>query len=529
MTAILIGLVLLVLLIACANVANLLLAAAVGRRQEAAIKLAIGAPRGRLIREFLGESILLCAISGVLGYALALAVAARFSDFSVVFPMVGALAFSVKLHFGGAVLGSTLALILVASLATGLAPAFYASAPSLSKMLGGELAVGGTRKHAWRNALVIIQVAVCTFVLVGMGLAQRDLYNLRNADLGFSSRRLMAVNVYLRAENYDEPRGKLFYNTLRQTTAALPGVQSVTLAQNLPLFGSGGPVPVQIAGEPKPTFVNRTIVDDAYFSTLGLRLLSGRAFGASDREGAPLAVIINRKMADTFWPGKDAVGRIITADKPARTFTIVGVAANSKYEDIDEATKPFMYFALRQNYSQEIYVMARTARDPKVFLPEFRKALRGLGLRIMIEPISFDQWIDLDLFGQRVAAGGVAILSSLALILAVIGLAGAVSYSVGERKKELGIRVALGASPWQLLRMVLRQTALVVGAGVVVGISLGMAGSVALRSELYQIGAVEWIVLIPVGLAMLALSLVIAYVSARPWLSTDPMEAVRHA
>jgi ABC-type antimicrobial peptide transport system permease subunit len=173
--------------------------------------------------------------------------------------------------------------------------------------------------------------------------------------------------------------------------------------------------------------------------------------------------------------------------------------------------------------------MARTARDPKVFLPEFRKALRGLGLRIMIEPISFDQWIDLDLFGQRVAAGGVAILSSLALILAVIGLAGAVSYSVGERKKELGIRVALGASPWQLLRMVLRQTALVVGAGVVVGISLGMAGSVALRSELYQIGAVEWIVLIPVGLAMLALSLVIAYVSARPWLSTDPMEAVRHA
>ncbi len=528
LTAVLMALVLLVLLIACANVANLLLAAAVGRRQEAAIKLAIGAPRGRLIGEFLAESVALCALSGALGYAIAAVVAARFSDFTYVFPMWGAFSFGINLHLDGAVLGFTLALIGIASLATGLAPALYASSPALAQVLGGEIAVGGTRKNVRRNALLIVQVAVCTLVLIGMGLCQRDLYNQRHADFGFSARNLMAVNVYMQGEGYSETRGKEFYNTLRRTVSALPGVQSVALADNLPLLGSGM-VPVQTADGVKTASVGHIVVDGAYFATIGLPVLSGRAFDAGDRENGPAVTVINRKMADLFWPGKDALGKTVMAGKPARRFTVVGIAANSKYDGIDEPLQPFMYYPLSQNYSVAVNVIARTRNDPKLWTASFRKAMRGLGLKIMVDPITFDEWMNLDLFGERMAALGVGILSGLGLLLAMIGLLGAVSYSVGERKKEFGIRVALGARPGQLLGMVLRQTAMVAGAGIAVGLLLGIAVTVALRSQFYRVGAIEWTVLLPVSMAMMALSLAMAYLSARPWLKVDPMEAVRHA
>ena len=528
-SSILIALVLLVLLIACANVANLLLAAAVGRRQEAAIKLAIGATRGRLIREFLGESVLLCTVSGALGYAMAAAVAARFADFTVVFPLWGAFSFGVNLKFGGAVLGFTLALIAIAGLATGFAPALYASSPALAQMMGGESAVGGTRKSGWRNALVIIQVAVCTFVLVGMGLGQRNLYNLRHANLGFSARKLIAVSVFLRAEGYDtEARGKEFYNTLRGTVSGLHGVQSVTLASDLPLLGSSA-IPVQAPDGAKVTTINHIVVDGAYFATIGLPLLAGRAFDSSDRENRPAVAVINHKMAETFWPGQSALGKTFIADKPPRPFTVVGIAADSKYDDIDEPLAPFMYCALSQNYGAQVDVLARTGGDPKLWVAPLAQSLRGLGLKVMIEPVTFDGWMNLVTFGERIAAIGVAILSGLALLLAAIGLLGAISYSVGERKKELGIRIALGARPAQLLKMVLRQTALVTGAGILFGILLGIAATAVLQSELYRIGVMEWTVLLPVASGMLALSLLVAYFAAMPWLLIDPMEAVRHA
>jgi putative ABC transport system permease protein len=527
MPGLLVAMTVLVLLIACANVANLLLAAAVGRRQEAAIKLAIGAPRGRLIREFLGESLLLCAISGVIGYAMAAAVIARFADFTMVLPMWGVFSFGLNLHLDGPVLCFSLALVAIASLVTGLAPALYASSPALSQILGGEIAVGGTRKSFRRNALVIVQVAICTLVLVGTGLCQRSLYNLRRADLGFSARNLMAVNVFARAEGYEEPaRGKEFYNNLRRTVSALPGVQSVTLTTDLPLLGSGI-IPVQLSDNAKPVPVGHIVVDNAYFATIGLPILAGRAFDASDQEKGPPVAVINRKMAEMFWPGKSAVGRTVMVEKPARQIRVVGVAANSKYDDIDEAQQPFLYYSLNQNYRESINVLARTRGDPKLWLAAFRKTLHDLGLKIMIDPIAFETWVNLNLFGERMTAIGVAIFSALGLLLAMIGLLGAVSYSVGERKKELGIRVALGARPGQLLAMVLRQTATVAGGGIVIGLLLGIGATIALESQLYRIGPVEWTVLLPVSAAMMALAM--AYLSARRWLKVDPMEAVRHA
>jgi predicted permease len=527
-TGVLVALMLLVLSIACANVANLLLAAAVGRRHEAAIKLAIGAPRGRLIRGFLMEGAALCVVSGALGYAIAAAVAAQFTALKVTLPMFGAVSTGLNLRFDGVVLALALVLVAIASLATGVAPALYASSPALAQMLGGEIVVGGTRRNARRNALVIVQIAVCTLALVGMGLGQRNLYNLRHTDLGFSARNLMAVTVFLRGEGYDEARGKPFLNTLRATTAAMPGVQSVTLASGLPLLGSSV-VDLQMPGKPEPMHVGHTVVDSAYFTTIRLPILAGRAFDRSDGESAPPVAIVNRKLAETLWPGKSAVGQTLMAGKPARPCIVVGVAADSKYEALDEPRSPFLYYPLSQHYDLSVTVIARTSGDPKLRVAAFRQAMRGLGLKIAIDPVTFDQWVDLDLFFERIAAASAGILSALGLLLAMIGLLGAVSYSVGERKKELGIRVALGARQGQLLAMVLRQTAIIAGAGIAIGALLGVGATALLQSQLYRMSAVEWTVLLPVSAAMMTICLVMAYISARPWLKVDPMEAVRHA
>jgi predicted permease len=526
-SAVLLGLVLLVLLIACANVANLLLAMAVGRRREAAIKMALGAQRGRLIREFLMESAMLCAAGGVLGYAIAEAAAARFSNLQMTLPMWGTYAFGLNLHLDWRVAGGTAALVLIAILATGLAPALYASSPQLALMLSGEVAVGGTRKNARRNALVIVQVAVCTLVLVGMGLCERSLYNLRHVDVGFSERNLIADQLYTKNEGFDEARGKELYGEIRRAAMALPGVQAVTLASELPLLG-GAQVPVQVPDSDKKVQVGRAVVDGDYFSTFGFRLLGGRTFDSRDREKSPEIIVINHKMAEMFWPGQDPVGRSMMAEEPPRKVTVVGVVGDGKYGDLDEEPRPFLYYALTQHYQESINVIARTKGDPKLWSEPLAKAMHGVGFQAPVQPATYEAWMNLTLLPQRITAAVVAALSGIGLALAIVGLAAAISYSVSERRKELGIRVALGARPWQLLRMILRQTGVVAGVGVAAGIGLGVGGTAALRSQLFGISPVEWTVLVPVGAGVLGVALAVAYVSARPWIKVDAMEAVRH-
>ncbi len=362
MSAILIAFVLLVLLIACANAANLLLAVAVGRRQETVIKLALGAPRGRLIREFLVESTMLCALSGVLGSAVAAFAITRYSDFTVVFPMFGAIPFGLNLRLDLTVITFTLVLIAIASVATGLAPALYASSPLFAQMLMDETVVGGTRRERRRNTLAIIQVAVCTLVLIGMGLCQRNLYNLRHADPGFDARNLVAASAYLEAEGYSEVRGKEFYKTLHQTVAALPGVESASIAFDLPLLGSSE-TKVQSPNLTKPLSVSHTVVDVDYFSTLGIKLLAGRTFNSIDREGSPDVAVINHKLAGMLWPLQDPhKSRVILTGEPARKFMIVGVVADGKYLDLSEASaRPFLYYAPQPELSRR---SQRYCQDP---------------------------------------------------------------------------------------------------------------------------------------------------------------------
>ena len=523
---ILLGVVLLVLLIACANVANLLLAVAVGRRQEAAIKLALGAPRGRLIREFLRESAILCLVSAVAGFAIAAIGIARFANFTITLPIVGEYSFGIVLKLDATVAAFTSALMLIAILATGIAPALYASSPAVSQILSGELVVGGTRKNLRRNILVIVQVAVCTLVLVGMGLCERNLYNMRHIDPGFSARNLLAIGVYPTIDNPTEAQGREVQANVRRTVAALPGVVAASLSRDLPLVGSSQ-VSMQFPDGNK-VLISHNIVDADYFSTLGIRVLAGRVFDSRDHEKSPDAIVINRKMADQFWPSRDPVGQIVTVGEPGRKAIVVGIVADGKYEDLDEPPRPFFYYALSQHYQAGVNLIVRTTGDPRRWIDPLNKAGRALGLVSLAPPSTFDGWMDLTLFGERYSAGFAAGLSGLGLLLAVIGLFGAISYSVSERKKELGIRVALGAGKAQLLTMILRQTLVIAGSGVVAGLLSGVGVTILVRSQFYNIAPVEWSVLVPVGVAMLAVSLLVAFLSARPWIAINPMDAVRH-
>ena len=375
-------------------------------------------------------------------------------------PDVGAFSFGINLRLDATVVAFTIALMLIAILATGLAPGLYASSPDLAQVLSGEIVVGGTRKRVRRNALVIVQVAVCTLVLVGMGLCQRNLYNLRHVDPGFSARNLVAVMVY----------PKLMDNPTEAQARGVPGNSAhgrspPCLAWNrfrwrrMCRCSAVIQIPVQFPENGNKIPIAHTVVDADYFATLGIRVLAGRAFNSRDREGTPDAIVINRKMAELFWPGRDPVGTLrdrwrsraqehLWWESSRTASTRISTSPRAR-----SSTTP-----LSQHYQAAVNVIARTKGDPRLWVEPLAQSLRGLGLQALAPPATFDNWMNLTLLAERITAGCVAALSGLGLLLAIIGLFGAISYSVSERKKELGIRVALGAQPWQLLEMVLRQT-----------------------------------------------------------------------
>ncbi|MDQ1470223.1 MAG: hypothetical protein QOJ99_1703, partial [Bryobacterales bacterium] len=430
--------------------------------------------------------------------------------------MFGAYSFGLNLRLDFTVLALTVALMLTAILAAGLAPALYASSPGVAQILSGEIVVGGTGKGARRNALVMVQVAVCTLVLMGLGLCQRNLYNLRHADMGFTARNLVAMTAYLASEGYSEAQGRQAYRNFRRAVSALPGVESVSLARDLPLQG-GSEISVNLPGGKKISILH-TVVDADYFGTFGIPVFKGRVFNSSDQENGPETAVINRRMAETFWPGQDPLGKQLLTGETSRKVTVVGVVADGKYEDLEEQRRLFLYLALSQHYQGGIQVIARTGGDPRGWVEQFDRAIRAQGLKTPVRPATFENWLHLSLLPQRMAAGIVAALSGLGLLLASMGLAGAVAYSVSQRRRELGIRVALGARSGQLVRMVLRQVLLIAATGVAAGLLLGTGASVVLRSQFYRIGIVEWTVLIPVSGLVLAVSLVVAWFSARPWI-----------
>jgi predicted permease len=523
-------LVLLVVLVACANVANLLLALAVKRRQETLIKAAIGATRRALVRQFLIESTTLCVLGGVAGCALASIALRRLSGFSTMLPLFGNVNIATNLNPDVTVAILAVALVLVASLATGLPGALSASSPHLAGALSGEIAIGGRRKGIIRNSLVVIQVSVCTLVMVGLGLCLRSAYNLRRVDPGFSSRNILgAVVVDVQTASHSEVQEQQLYKSLVGVASQIYGVESVSLANGLPFAGGFNEVPVELPGEGKSLQVSSSVVDDNYFATLGVPLFRGRVFSSVDRKDGQEVVVINRKLAETLWPNQEALGKTMRVGKSQKQVMVVGVAGNGKYNDLDEATKPFFYYALSQHEQPQVQIIVRTNGDPRLWAEPLTRAVKSAGFMVPMPPFTMGGLLYLEMLAPLLTLYVVGGLSVLGVLLAVVGLYGAVSYSVSERKRELGIRSALGAAPSDLFGMVLREITTTVGSGIAAGALIGAAATVLLRSQLFGIQALEWVVLLPVIFSMVGLAALVSCLAARSWVYGDPLEAVRHS
>ncbi|MGC1088680.1 MAG: ADOP family duplicated permease, partial [Candidatus Acidiferrum sp.] len=532
-SGVLIAIVLMVLLIACANVANLLLGLATGRRQEILIRAALGAARGRLIRQLLTESAILCAVGGMGGFLFASVALAEFSQFKVPNSIFGTFTLAANFQTNGAVLAMTLFLILIATLVTGLTPAIYASSANIAGALSGEAVVGGTRKNVIRNTLVVIQVAVCTLVVVGFGLCLRSLHNLRDVNLGFSPRNLVAVMVDPQSNGLSEAQSVNLYGELKRSTSQLYGVQSSSLALEFPLIDdqwSTDDVNIEGARDGSHQQVQSAvnIVDGNYFATLGIPILAGRAFDSSDSKNTPEVVVINHNLAVRYWPRENPIGRQMRIQNGNRVVTVVGVAGDGKYGSLDEPMHPVIYYALSQHYLPQLLLIVRTQGDSRLWAQPVSQMVRNLSIRVDAPPFTSDDVMRFTLLVPVLTLRVVSSLGALALMLAIFGLYGAIFYSVNERKKEIGIRVALGAQPFRLVKLFLRQTAIISAVGVSIGLLLGIAATILFRSQFYEIHAVELHVLIPVALAMTLVSTAIAFLAAWPWIKVSPLEAIRH-
>jgi hypothetical protein len=316
------------------------------------------------------------------------------------------------------------------------------------------------------------------------------------------------------------------YSRLREEALKMAGVEAVSLAEGMPMQVGGSWNELRAGDASQPAVGMRgAVVDSDYFATAGIRMMEGRAFDASDAPGGVEVAIVSKEAARRL--GADVVGRTLRFADGKRVVKVVGIAADVKLQNLDEPTQPLIYFALSQHPSEMLTLMARTAGDPRLFGIALDRLVRGVA-RVPLPPATIGDVMNLSLVSQTWIFECVAGLSALALFLAVLGLFGAVSYSVGERKRELGIRVALGALPSHLLKMILGQTLAVTGAGVAAGLALGIVASTLLRSQFYGVHRVEWMALGPVGIAMTLVACLIAYIAARGAVRADPMDTLRH-
>ena len=270
------------------------------------------------------------------------------------------------------------------------------------------------------------------------------------------------------------------------------------------------------------------VVDGGYFSTLGILILAGRSFAASDLAKSPEIVIVNQTMAAKYWPRQNPVGKTIRIEDGNRQAIVVGIVGDIQYSDVDEAPQPFMYYSLNQKYQTGMYLVARTKGDPSRWMATILENVRKSAPELGVTSFTMEQWHQFALYVPRLAVICTSAFGLLAFMLAAVALYGAVFYSVSERTREMGIRVALGASQRDLWKLVLRQTSAITIMGIFLGVAGGIAASVLARSLLYQIQPVEWSVFLAAAFAMFAMSILIAYSGARPWMRVDPLRSIRH-
>ncbi|MEK6286963.1 MAG: ABC transporter permease [Acidobacteriota bacterium] len=540
----LLAVVAIVLLIACANVANLLLARASARRKEIAVRLALGASRSRLVRQLLTESVLLSLAGGVVGLLLALW---TIDLLKTATPTSGVFSFTLDYHLDGRVLAFTFALSLATGVIFGLAPALQASRPDLVPALKDEVSVvaQGRRRLSLRNLLVVAQVALSLVLLIGAGLFLRSLKNAQDIDPGFEADKVLNAQLNINLLRYTKAQGQEFYRQVIERVEALPGVESASLARVVPMSGTGRSTSFQIEGQEAPENTVRSegtgsqedpntasanVVGLKYFKTMGIGLLRGRDFTAQDKEGAPMVIVINEAFARRFFEGQEALGKRVSFRGPQGPWSeIVGVVRDSKYRTLGENPRSTVYQPLAQNHETGMALHARTSSKPASLAATVWREVQSIEPNLAVTSVeSMADVVGGSLFAARMGAVLLAIFGLLALVLAAVGLYGVMSYSVSRRTREIGIRMALGAGSGNVLRLVLKEGMTLVGGGVAAGLIAAAALTRLLASFLYGVSPMDATTFVAIPLVLALVALLANYLPARRATKVDPMEALRY-
>jgi predicted permease len=525
----------LVLLLACMNVANILLVRASVRQREMAIRAALGAGRGRLIRQLLTESMLLALFGGagglLLGNWATRVIPSLLPESKIPIHLSFAIDWRVFLY--------ALAAALVTGALMGLWPAFRATRADINAVLHGEgrSDSAGVGRHRLRSALVVAQVGGSLVLLIVAGLFVRTLMHAQRAYLGFDADHVLNITLDPNEAGYDQTRATTFYHDLEANVRALPGVENASLAFSVPMgiVSTGSQVYIEgriLPPNQRPPVVFYNMVDAPYFDTLRVPLLRGRAFRESDDEKAPLVAIVNQSMAQQFWPKQDPLGKRFSLKGATGPFVqVVGVAANGKYIFVGWSNQPYFYVPLAQNYVAYRTLQLRTSVPPESLIPQVQSVVGSLAPTI---PASDVRTMKDSLSGAngyfifRVGAILAAALGILGLTLAVVGVYGVVSYAASQRTHEIGIRMALGADRRNILVLVLRQGLTLVGAGVLSGLLLSWALTRSMATLLVGVSPTDALTFVSATLLLAGIGLWACYAPARRAMRLEPMAALRH-
>lgn len=529
--AMMMGVVGLVLLIACVNLANLLLAQGARRQKEISLRAALGAGRTRIVRQMLTESMLLSLAGGVVG--LAIAYAGRSILWSLRPPFIEQS--GIDLSLDSRVLLFTFGVAIFTGFIFGLVPAIKTSRPALMEILkaGGRGGTMGWRRDPLRSLLVVGEMALALITLVGAGLFLHSMQNAQKTDLGFESKNLLAMNFDLAALHYEEGRGQQFYRAAVEKVKSSPGVASASIASNFPL-GGGFLRTVFPEGQDETSGYRGTLtlVDDItpnYFDTLRIPVTRGRIFTDGDRmETAPVA-IISEAMAKQHWPNEDAVGKRFHFIGDTALREIVGVVANSVVNEVGEDPQPIVFLPMTQDYVPAATLHVRTTGNPEAVVATTRAALQSLDPNVAITNVfTIEQIMSQALWAPRMGGFLLALFGALALVLSAVGVYGVLSYSVNQQTREIGLRMALGAQRGDVMRLILGQglrlTVLGLGLGVLVALGLMRV----LVSLLFDVRAYDPTTYTAVTLLLTAVALLACYIPARRAMRVDPMVALRY-
>jgi putative ABC transport system permease protein len=531
---VLLGAVALVLLIACANVANLLLARATVRQKEVAIRTALGASRGRLVRQMLTESVLLSLVGGGLGLLLAV-----WGVYFIIAFVGDQIPTYIKPDIDNRVLMFTLLVSLLTGIVFGLAPALQASKPWLNELLkeGSRGSTGGARRHRIRRALVVTEVALTLMLLIVAGLMLRSLQRLQAFNPGFEADNVMTVRIDL-PRSYTAQQAASFQQQLIERIEGVPGAQSVGLASDVPLDGNTSATMLPIEGLAPPDDDIRVYVHTIspnFLAALGIPLLRGREFDVQDNEQTPRAIIIGDSMARRLWPDEDPIGKRVstTRDKNGSRIWdhVVGVVGDVKYRTLlrDQNKDPDIYLPLSQNPGRALALAVRTQSDPSGLVSAIRGQVQSLDPNLPVFNVAtMQERMKNDTARTRFFTLLLGVFACAATLLAVVGIYGVMAYSVTQRTHEIGIRMALGARRQDVLKLVVGEGMALVGIGVGIGLVVALAATRVLESQLYSISATDPLTFSLVSLLLAGVALGASYVPARRATKVDPMVALRY-